>query len=601
MNLHLNNFLFTAYPGRRMSNVGCWTFLSLLLLSGCLSPRPAGETPPSAGVTVLGVQYAVSTGADTGYNTVEVYLANTGRREVRFMGGVLDGQELPSLNSGALALLAKQFSIPLDGGSAPSIAMPLPPPDERVTWWQFQPSPVVPPGGTAVCQINFRGASSSARTLELRDDAGYPLSLTLPRFSQPPERITAVTWSLDGKKLHVQYAAQASVLESLKVNNRAIKPSAILRAARPGLPEVAVVPAPGGKAFGRGDPVLVELTFAGGAQRRAWIRAFTGIMLDAPRGWDRDKTLPVATRAAYSLDDDPAIAYLPFDVVCGDTRTGRFGAAAHVVADARLKAWRRRPERLYGVEFCTALYGSVWNIYAPIADAVFTKPYQLHWGSDPARFIESEEALIETAVAATAPRPAVWVPERFKRERHVEGEELRVLAWTALACGVKGVRYHYWMNDLNDPFKDCPGLGEAMKAVNADIKRIEPILGPLVPVDNRIDRAQRVKVYECWAGDAGVLLLVRNMDYRTDARANDGGRTPRFHATPARDIAITFDIPPWLEFRDAFDPLSGDKFCSRLDRRHVTVSVPQVNSMRLIWIKNGDQQTSFKSAMKPST
>jgi hypothetical protein len=64
---------------------------------------------------------------------------------------------------------------------------------------------------------------------------------------------------------------------------------------------VAVVPAPGGKAFGRGDPVLVELTFAGGAQRRAWIRAFTGIMLDAPRGWDRDKTLPNQLSVASKL------------------------------------------------------------------------------------------------------------------------------------------------------------------------------------------------------------------------------------------------------------------------------------------------------------
>ena len=152
MNTHLKNIFFTACPGRRTSNVGCWlsnalnvgcrtlnagrwalnagrwTFLSLLLLSGCLSPRPVGDTPPSAGVTVLGVQYAVSTGAGTGYNTVEIFLSNSGRREVRFTGGTLDGQDLPSLNSGALASLASQFSIHLDGAATP-VALPLPPPD----------------------------------------------------------------------------------------------------------------------------------------------------------------------------------------------------------------------------------------------------------------------------------------------------------------------------------------------------------------------------------------------------------------------------------------------------------------------------------------
>ena len=597
MNPHLSNFLFTAGPGRRTLNVGCWLsnvgrVLSLsLLLSGCLSPRPAGDAPPSADVAVIGVQYAVSTGAGTGYNTVEIFLSNPGRREVRFTGGTLDGQDLPSLNSGALASLASQFSIHLDGAATP-VALPLPPPDKQVTWWQFYPSYVVAPGEAICCQINLSGSSSAARQLELRRENGPPIMLTIPRFSQPPERITAVTWSLDGKRIHVQYAANGSALESLKINNRAIKPSAILRAAHPGLPEVAVLPAPGGRAFGRGDPVLVELTFAGGARRRALVRAFTGIMLDAPRGWETDKTLPAAVREAYTLDADPAIAYLPFDVACGDTRAERPGAAAPVVAAARHKAWRGRPDRLYGVEICTARYAAIWNIYAPLADALIVKPYQLHWGPDSARFIENEEALVATAVAAAAPRPAVWVPERFKRERHVEGAELRVLAWTAIARGIKGIRYHYWMNGPDAPFRECPDLGEAMKAVNADIKRIEPILGPLIPVEVRTDRSQRIKVYEGWSGDAGVLLLVRNMDYRTDARADDDGRSPRFHAQPASDIALSLDLPPWLAPAHPTEPLSGETYPHTRGEGSLAITIPTLDDIRLVWLENRGRATA---------
>ena len=90
----------------------------LLGLSGCLAPRAGVDAPSSADVAVLGVQYAVSTGADTGYNTVEVYLANSGRREVRFTGGTLDDRELPPLSSGALASLAGQFRIHLGGASS---------------------------------------------------------------------------------------------------------------------------------------------------------------------------------------------------------------------------------------------------------------------------------------------------------------------------------------------------------------------------------------------------------------------------------------------------------------------------------------------------
>jgi hypothetical protein len=126
-----------------------------------------------------------------------------------------------------------------------------------------------------------------------------------------------------------------------------------------------------------------------------------------------------------------------------------------------------------------------------------------------------------------------------------------------------------------------------MKAVNADIRRLAPLLGPLVPVDNRIDRAQRVKVYECWAGDAGVLLLVRNMDYRTDARADDGGRSPRFHATPARDVAVSLDLPPWFggSSPTPTDPFSDEPFPHTGGEGSLLINIPELAGVRLVWLK----------------
>ncbi len=162
------------------------------------------------------------------------------------------------------------------------------------------------------------------------------------------------------------------------------------------------------------------------------------------------------------------------------------------------------------------------------------------------------------------------------------------MAWMALARGVKGIRYHYWMNDRDAPFRDCPDLGEAMQAVNADIKRLEPILGPLVPVDTRLDRRQRLKIYESWSGDAGILLLVRNMNYRTDREANDAGANPRFRVTPSENVAVSLALPPWLKPGGVVDALGGEPLSHEQNDRTLSIHLPGIEAFSLIWVENGN-------------
>ena len=264
-----------------------------------------------------------------------------------------------------------------------------------------------------------------------------------------------------------------------------------------------------------------------------------------------------------------------------------------------MDSFRDAPARLSAVDFCTALYPSIWNIYAPLADAVLAKPYQLHWGPDPARFIENEDDHLARAVTAANARPTVWVPERFHRNRYVEGEELKILAWTALLRGVKGIRYHYWKNDMATPFRDCPDLGESMKEINPHIRSNAAILSPLLPHAVRLDREQRVTVYEGWCGDAGVLLLVRNMRYTTDGNPNDNGRNPRFRAEASENVTVTFTPPPWLRPAAPTDLLTGEKIpVSAVEGRAtasrlavpspITLTLPTLHTHRLIWIPNTD-------------
>jgi len=574
-----------------MLNIECWisAIACWLLIAGCRT-TPASHDAEADKPLVTHAQYTHSTPPDIGYNTLEIFITNPGHKTVTFSGGTLNGTALPSLESGNLALMARQFKVNLGGHSAP---LPLPPADKRVTWWQFQPSPTLPPGATTVCQINFRTNYTATSTLQLQTTDNDTLSLTIPRFSQPTARIHTVTWSGDGKKMFVQYTAGNANLTTISLNAHPIRPSATLTA--PGHPSIAVIPAPRNTTFTPKAPLLLDLQFSDGSRRCASLRPLTTIMLDAPHGWEHDKTLPAAIRETYSLDAHPAIAYLPFDVVCSDTRANMAGATALPVTAARHQAWRRQPHRLYGVEFCTARYAADWNIYTPIADAIFIKPYQLHWGPDPTLCIENEAAIITTAVSAAAPRPTVWIPERFKRERHVEGAEHSLLTWIALTSGIKGIRHHYWMNDPHTPFRDCPDLDSAIQTVNAQIRQLAPILAPLIPVSAKNDRTLNITIHEAWAGDNGILLLVRNMNYRTDGHANDSGKKPRLHVTPATDITLNLTLPPWLTPTPPTDPLSATTYPHTLTDNSLSCTLPQLENFRLIWIPNQSPTSSNNS------
>lgn len=551
-----------------------------MLIFGC-STTPAPHTAKTTKPLIIHTQYARSTPDDIGYNTLELFITNPGQQAVTFSGGSLNDTPLPPLGSANLALMARQLKISLGGHSAP---LPLPPADKRITWWQFQPSPLLPPGGTVICQINFRTNYTAASALELQTTDNAAFTLQVPRFSQPATHLQAITWSSDGHKMFVQYTSPEATLVGVKLNSQPLKSVTTLPSTAPGSPSVAVIPALSDTTFTHHLPLHIDLEFSNGLRRSALVRPLTNIMLDAPRGWERDKTLPAAMRKLYSLDDAPAIAYLPFDVICSDTRAHKPGATALPVAAARHQAWQRDPRRLYGVEFCTARYDAAWNIYTPIADAIFIKPYQLHWGPDPARFIENETTLLATAVAAAAPRPAVWVPERFKRERHVEGTEHTLLTWIALTSGIKGIRYHHWMNDLRAPFRDSPDLDAAIQAVNAQIKRLNHILTPLIPISTHTDRTQNITIHEAWAGDSGILLLVRNMNYRTDARANDSGKNPRHHITPANNITVNLALPAWFAPASPVDPLSSVAYTHTLNHRTLSLNLPQLENFQLIWV-----------------
>ena len=559
--------------------------MAMVVMTGCVGTPPVSrwEHRPEKQPFILGVQYVPSTG-NAGNETVEVFIANPTDKPVTFVKAVLDGVELPSAEEAARRRATRNFQFDIGGRTVAA-----PPPavmDERATWWQFYPAATIPAGGSGLFQINFRNAAGHSRShpLALTASDGTALEVFIPHYTPPGRRITAITWSRDGRAANIQFS-HGNNPEGVAINGTP-RGFRILNAAGGGAPGVAVVALD--KPVAPGAPVLVELDFGREGTRRAFVRANPGILLDGA-GWENDKQLSKSIRQAYGFDDVPAISVLPHDVACDDTRANRHGHSAPDVVMTRLNAYKKEPHRLSGVDFCTALYASIWNIYAPLADAVVVKPYQLHWGSDPARFIESEDEHITRAVSAASGRPVVWVPERFKRNRYVEGEELKVLAWTALSRGVKGIRYHYWKNNAERPFTDCPDLGVALKELNAGIRGVRGILSPLVSMAMRSNRAHRHNVYEGWSGDAGVLLFVRNHRYITDVAANDAGQNPRFFVASSVDVPVSFTLPPWLHAAAPVDLLTGEALpFTQSESGALSITLPRLDSHRLVWIANND-------------
>ena len=553
---------------------------ALCALSALTACRTDHVGPSDGGGTLSAeVQYCVSTG-NAGVETVEVLVRNGTSLPVEFVRAELDGIELPeSAPSAAKAL--KAFSFEGVGGKARS-RMSAQPPVAGARWWQFYPSPRIEAGGAAVFQLNFAEKSRPCG-LKLTAKDGQSLSVRVPRYVPPRRRIEFLAFSGDGHTLLLRYS-KGTPPDFLSVNGRAADFRVLesVSAARPGA-VIADLP----DAVREGEPVLVELGFSGGARRFAFVRAMLGVCTVAPSGFNDDFTpLPKTEREAYGFDEAMRVYRIPYDVACDDTRAHSHGANARAVVAARQERQAKFPDGLCGVDFCTALYPSVWNIYSQLADAVITKPYKLHWGINLSRFLDEEDAFLGQVVRDVAPRPVLWVPERYRKLRELDGAEYSVLAWCAMLRGVRGVRVHHWMNDRNAPFADNPGLADAVKGFNADFVRLRPRLERIVPAGESEDRAARVAVLEGWSGDDGVLLLVRNLRYDTGIDLGTKRRIRPFAVSTIRDYALSYRIPKWLMPDAATDALSGERLGGATSNGVFRVTVPELGSHRLIWIGN---------------
>jgi hypothetical protein len=336
----------------------------------------------------------------------------------------------------------------------------------------------------------------------------------------------------------------------------------------------------------------------------------TGPILDAAEQGGRPTR---KERYDYALDADPSVMILPFDFTCNDVRhdNDKGGSATAMVIE-REKMYRQDRSRLAGAGYCTAMYPELWNIYGPLADAVFAKPYRLGFGHNPRKFIEEEEEKVENARLTAQPRPWLYTPESFKaREiRMQEGEEVNVLAWVMLVKGAKGIRYHYWKH-LQSGFFENRRLQEAVKSVNRSVGENRERLSVLIPaeeiiqetpcalaeskpgadVSSRLTGIAPVKVYTAWGGDRGMLVVVRNLDYETEVVPDDNGEKPCFRFKEKYALDLPVILPEWMRGGDVRDLTDGSivparEILSADGRKDIVMRLDRLPAFRVLWVEN---------------
>ena len=253
--------------------------LFLLGFLGCRSEVSVvgDDAVRAAPISVADARY-FPIGDGKGDETYEVVLRNDGDKPVSLCSALLDGRELKSPDLAAATAL-KSFSFDVGGRSTAQkrIRNPF---DPDVRWWQFYPSPTIPPGGFASFMVNFIG-STKPHSLELRTADGTTLRHKIPRRVSGGRAITYLGFTGDGSTALVRHSKGAPPC-GVSVNGNDVAGARTLSPSNAGLPGGVVVPLE--RPVAKGDIVFVELTFPGGVRASAFVRAMPGVYSVAPFG-----------------------------------------------------------------------------------------------------------------------------------------------------------------------------------------------------------------------------------------------------------------------------------------------------------------------------
>lgn len=555
-----------------------YIFLAGIVLSGCVSTPPVREVasvrrgvnvieiPRQAGTNVAEVvklyaQYRPSVIPGADHTTCEIYLENLTTNALRLKSIYLDGVVVPAVLPGNAAARAK-----LD-----------------VCWWQFYPSAQVESLGAAMVQVNFQHSPKTARSLEVETGDGKRFTCVIPARDYRRAQLTAITYELDGSKIYVKYEGISSPPKRIFLDRRPVGFKTLL----PGeSADYGVLAATAPLRLTTGLPLHVKVEFQDGTRCDALVRVMLGIVKDVY--YSRN----VALRTDTASD---ALSSLPIrndasDVTCTDLKKGAGYSIASEIGD-RKKAFDADPNHLTALNFCTGMFTELWDIYGPMVDVCHITPYSFGHGPDQTHFIDIERKLVERAVKAVRPRPAIWVGEGFKRkDRMVEPGEMEQLVWMALGEGCKGVSYYVGMPQRHElSLLSNPRLQDEVARLNGIIREHEVVLSPMIDMGPLNVSDASVQSAVCWIGTNSMLVVLRNTDFTT---APDAGSSAGSIDRANAEIACHFKLPSWMP-RNLFatDLVTGESVRFNVDRYgRLVLLADKFNNVKVIWIRGSSRK-----------
>lgn len=503
---------------------------------------------------------------------LEIYLTNQADERLEFVRLFLNGNEVREL------------------------------PSNDLYWWQFYPCPTLPPRSTILLQLSMVNQPNSNQAIEVETRSGQRLRVRVPAFTSPRSQIIAITFKPDFSTMYIAYRTSSSGRRppaAIQINGRHMtKESRILESAvgsRPGL--IAVDPK-GTVHFG--DPVHVRLELTDGTVASSMVRACSGLWLDAAGIGEHDEKW----RKRLALDQRLLNRWTATDAACDDAKARfKFGQTAPALIGERVKAYETDASKLFHIFLCvSATPDGTFPIYGQCADGLVVSPYRLQYASieDAGRFVEADENYFRWGWHAARPRPWYWMAEAFAKistNRMLEPEELRLLVYSAVGHGAKGIQYFACdtaggvMYDSMFGFLNSVKLSKAIAEINRELRSLEPILSTAFPVSIETfgSKNSGLRAYTLWCGEQGMLVIVRNLDYYTDRKPNDFAEKPRFRAKPKTLARVRVSLPTWLNLGRVVDPLHANRaqLPSRMiHHNRLELDFRDLELVKLAWIEN---------------
>ena len=432
---------------------------------------------------------------------------------------------------------------------------------DDVFWWTQVPNTILP-GKSGILMIKTARPLALPIKVGIVLNTGDTLEETLHSLTPEFFRIASVSFDLNQNKIYVylenKFPNRTVEIKDILIDGRNVRTQIIKRLGSVILPgEKDFFICKGLKTIVPGQYITIKITTEEGFVTGALARAYSYFPIQ-DFGGDKRKELffnedtfdmhfPGDEKKFNEYRKEPSykVYHLLDDPVCSDERKGYLGAMAREVITRRKTCYEKdsgHPTLIYICEYSKPLG---YFVYGELADVIAVDPYELTFYNNPP---EKDGEYVAIARRASAPRPVVAIPEAFRcispkfpvgSKRFPTPEEERLLVYSEIAAGAKGL--WYYVSYGQNGYKNNPELEKEIGRINREIQFLRDFLVVGEPMDIVKTDSQSVKADALFCGDRGIVIILRNGDYRTiKDKENDGWKT--IVENPGK-ISITLNLP----------------------------------------------------------